>query len=214
MVTKRISLPNILPASRDDASKKAIAAIIGKFSIRPHPALGWVLAIALVPAQFALSHQAHADDPLAGCRNAIELFEKDRQAAEDEAQWCVDSLKQLRQDAVADGFKDKVGEFVGGEVEQQNALGMASVSRKYVSNGQTITVQQMEMGGNPLGALGALAQFGGGRKVRISGNSGTLMSEGKKSTLMMNLSSGAMLNFESYDVGGDEVVSFARTFLE
>ena len=169
----------------------------------------------------AFSGYAVADSAVDGCKSAIKAFEsKDVDGALEEARWCVEALEQEKQSSVATSFSDKVGSFVGEEVEENKAMGMMVTSRRYVDGDKEVTVTLTQSGGgaSPMGALGAIANMGmmgAGKKFRMQGHTGTDMSEGSQAKLMITPKSGSgFISFESRDISPTELRAFTEEFLK
>jgi hypothetical protein len=98
-------------------------------------------------------------------------------------------------------------------------MGMSSVERSYTKSGSKIKVS-LAGGASAAGnsAFSALAQIGlqmgggGGTKVRIQRRSAVINNKGNSVQLIVTLKSGGVLNFDSRDVGEDELVAFAKKF--
>ena len=172
--------------------------------------------LAIVLALLVQVAYATVPEPVQACQDAVDNFEADPEQALDDAKWCVEQLEQLAQDKKAEQFKDEIAGYKAGQVEQNRVMGMASIITDYRKDGKTIKVTRMQATdqANPLSALAGLAQFGGGRKVRIAGNTGTLMEQNGQVTLNLTLKEGGTLMFESYDATANEVRNFATAFLK
>lgn len=177
-----------------------------------------VMTLLIALLAIALPAQA-ADDPEKIFKEVIELLEDgDTEAALEEAKWGVERLEQMRQDKVSDVFPDKVGDYKGGDLSKNKAMGMMVTERTYSHDGGDVSVTLTEGsgGGGALSGFGALAQMagvmGGGRKVRIQRRTGSAMSEGSDSTINMGLESGGNLMFQSNDIDLDALIEFAEEF--
>lgn len=167
-----------------------------------------------------LAGPAWAETPVDGCKSAIEAFEDDDlELALEEARWCVELLEQQKQAAVANNFKDSVAGFSGGETDTQKAMGMMITSRSYSKGDSSVTVSltqsssESAMGG--FGALASMGMMGAGQKVRIKGNTGTYIKDGRDSKLMISpRNGGGLLNFESRDMDQAGLTAFAEAFIE
>jgi len=158
------------------------------------------------------------DDPAATCASAAELIkEDDLEGALEEARWCVTQLEQMKQGQVSAFFIDEVNGYKGGELEQQEAMGFSMIERSYSKDGKIIKVS---LSGGASGAannaFAALANFGmnsaKGKKVRIQKRTGILNKDKRSNQLGITLKSGGLLNLESRDVSGEELVAFAKKF--
>ncbi|MEM1435102.1 MAG: hypothetical protein AAGG11_13670 [Pseudomonadota bacterium] len=160
--------------------------------------------------------QAAEENPTQACKDAFDAWPDAEQALRD-ATWCVEQLEQAKQDAMANRFKDEVGDFVGQQVQQNRAMGMVTIDRSYRAGNRTIRVQQITTTSeaNPFAAIASMAQMAGsGRKYRIAGQTGVDMSQGNKAVLNVANQEGGSTNFESNDVPIDVLVSFAKEFFE
>ncbi|MEM7100527.1 MAG: hypothetical protein AAF541_19840 [Pseudomonadota bacterium] len=184
--------------------------IKGLLSIQTFAA-GVIIIVALTasPPTYAVAEQVQA------CQDAVENFDDSVEQALDDARWCVEQLEQMIQDQQADEFKEEVADYTRGEVEKQKMMGMSTIIATYTKSGNDIQVTRMGVGdgANPLSALAGFAQLGGGRKMRIGGNTGTLLDQGGEARLTLTMQDGSTLMFESRDVKGNEITDFAREFL-
>ncbi len=126
----------------------------------------------------------------------------------------LDQIDHDLLDSTAALFPESVGAYTRGEVDTQKAMGMDITECTYRSEeGNEVEVQLMGGGGGMLGSLADLgASFGGGRKVRIQGRSGTAMEDDGETTLMLKLKSGKSLSFTSRSLDRDAVTTFAEAF--
>jgi hypothetical protein len=163
---------------------------------------------------------AWAESPVDGCKSAIEAFEdEDIELALEEARWCVELLEQQKQASVADSFKDSVAGYTGGETETQKAMGMMITTRSYSKGDSSVTVSltqtSSESAMSGFGALASMGMMGAGQKVRVRGNTGTFIKEGRDAQLMITpRSGGGLLNFESSDLDQAGLTGFAEDFLK
>jgi len=176
----------------------------------------WVLASFIAVSSAAGTAVAADDDPVAACAEAVSLYKDDDvEGALEEARWCVSQLEQIRQNSVASFFRDEIAGYQGGELSNQQAMGISMIERSYTNGDQQIDVS-LTGGASANNAFAALAQMGMssgmGQKVRIQKRTGTLTDENGTVTVMVSLKSGGMLQFESYSASSDEVVEFANAF--
>lgn len=164
-----------------------------------------------------------ADEAAAACLEAARLIQEDQDydGALEEAGWCVEGLKQIKQAQTLAVFPDEVAGYVGGEISNQSALGMNMIERTYTKDGNDIKFSLTAGSGSAgAGGLAMLAQLGmglggagGGKKIRIQKRTVVDSSESSgKSTFLVQLKSGGMMNVESSTVGRDDVVDFLRKF--
>lgn len=164
------------------------------------------------------SNAQSAEDASIACTEAARLIdENDFVGALDEAEWCVESLKQLKQQRTLTVFPDTLNGYVGGELDNQSAMGMSIMEREYTLNGNQINVTLT--GGVAGGGLAALAQLGlgmgsgGGKKMRIQKRTVIDMSkEGAESQYMAQLKSGGMLMISSNDLDAATLLEFVKAF--
>ncbi len=159
-----------------------------------------------------------AEEAATACQEAARLIaEDDLVGALDEAKWCVESLQQLRQQATLTVFPDAVAGFEGGEIDNQSAMGMTIIERRYSSDGNDIAVSLTT--GVAGGGLAALAQLGmgmgagSGKKIRVQKRTVLDMSEGGgEAQFMVQLKSGGMLTISSSDLSSEELLPFVKAF--
>lgn len=175
-----------------------------------------VAAALLIPSA-QVSAQS-AEDAAAACMEASKLIgEEDFVGALDEAEWCVEGLRQLKQQQTMAVFPDTVDGFSGGQVDNQSAMGMNIIERKYTLDDRSVSV--VYTGGVAGGGLAALAQFAsgigssGGKKMRIQKRTVIDMSdEGGQAEYMVQFKSGGMLMVSSDELDGEELLEFVRAF--
>lgn len=158
-----------------------------------------------------------AEDAAAACTEAARLIgEDDLVGALDEAKWCVESLQQLRQQATLTLFPDDVEGYIGGEIDNQSAMGMTIIERSYAKDGSEVSVSLTT--GMAGGGLAALAQLGmgmgggAGKKLRVQKRTVLDMSDGGEAQYMVQLKNGGMLNITSMDVDAESLIPFLRAF--
>lgn len=159
-----------------------------------------------------------AEDASAACTEAARLIdEKDFVGALDEANWCVESLRQLKQQRTLTVFPDSVEGFVGGELDNQSVMGMSIIERSYSLNADQVDVALTT--GVAGGGLAALAQLGmgmgagSGKKMRIQKRTVVDMSQqGGESQYMVQLKSGGMLMITSDDLEAAQLLTFVKAF--
>lgn len=174
------------------------------------------VAILLMPGTQV--HAQSAEDASAACTEASRLIaEEDFVGALDEAEWCVESLRQIKQQLTLTLFPDDVDGFVGGEMDNQSAMGMTIIEREYALDNSSVSVSLT--GGVAGGGLAALAQFasgmgtGGGKKMRVQKRTVIDMSdESGQAEYMVQLKSGGMLMMSSNDLDSAALLEFVRAF--
>lgn len=157
------------------------------------------------------------DEAATACKEAARLIEEDDfVGALDEARWCVESLQQIKQDAVLTLFPDTIEGFKGGELNNQSAMGITILERDYSNADGDVSVTLTT--GVAGGGLAALAQLGmglgagTGKKLRIQKRTVLDMSERNKRQFMVQLKSSGMLNMTSTSLDADALELFVRAF--
>ncbi len=166
------------------------------------------------------------DEAIAACLEAARLIQEDDDisGALEEANWCVAGIKQLNQEKTLSLLPDEVENFAGGEIENEQIMGLSVIKREYTSGDQSlnvsITTSTGEAGG--LGGLGALAQLGaifggaaasaGGKQVRVQKRTVMASDEGDGGALNVKLKSGGTMAVESDNMDSEELLDFLRAF--
>jgi len=173
------------------------------------------------------SHANAVDEAADACVEAARLIREDDDldAAIEEANWCLTGLNQLKEEIKLSLLPDELDGFVGGEIENENVLGIANIKRVYTRDGDSLTVTLTTTGN--AGAAGALAGLGelgklfgalegagagGGKKIRIQRRTVIVSDEGGQGSLRATLKSGGTLTVESQDLDSDELTDFLREF--
>lgn len=159
-----------------------------------------------------------AEDASAACLEAARMIEEnDLVGALDEAKWCVESLEQMKRERTLTVFPDEVDGFLGGELQNESAMGMSMIEREYSRDGNAIKVALTS--GVAGGGLAALAQLGmgmggSGKKIRVQKRTVIDMSESSGNTqFMVQLKrSKGMLMISSDNLTSDDVLTFVRAF--
>ena len=187
-------------------------------AIRPAGTIAGVL-LAVASLSPLLASAQTADDASAACTEAARLIEEsDIDGAMEEAQWCVESLRQVRQQRTLSVFPDEVEGFAGGDLDNQSAMGMTMMERAYVSESGEIDVS-LTTGAAGAG-LAALAQMGmsfgasgGARKLRVQKRTVIDMSDEEgEAQYLVQLKSGGMLTIGSPTLSPEAVLEFVRAF--
>lgn len=173
-------------------------------------------AVILLPGTSVYAQSA--EDASAACIEASKLIEQeDYVGALDEAEWCVEGLRQLKQQRTLKVFPDTVDGFSGGEIDSQSAIGMIIIKRPYTRDSRSVSVSLT--GGIAGGGLAALAQFasgmtgGDGKKLRVQRRTVLDMSnQSGKAEYMVQLRSGGMLMFSSSDLDSVALLAFLKEF--
>ena len=177
-----------------------------------------IVALSILMMISGTSVAQTAEDASAACLEAARLIEEqDFVGALDEANWCVESLQQLKQQRTLTVFPDSVDGFTGGELDNQSAMGMSMIERSYTRDADQVNVQLTT--GVAGGGLAALAQLGmgmgtgSGKKMRIQKRTVIDMSEeGGQSQYMVQLKSGGMLMISSDDLDAASLLPFVKAF--
>jgi len=180
--------------------------------------LGGLILTLVGGAPFATAHAQTADEAATACTEAARLIEdEDLDGALDEAKWCVESLEQLRRQRTLTVFPESVEGFTGGELENQSAMGMTILNRRY--DGDEGDVDVALTTGAAGSGLAALAQMGmslggaRGKKLRIQKRTVLDMSEAEgDAQYLVQLKSGGMLTVSSPTIASEEVLEFVRSF--
>ena len=185
-----------------------------------------VVSAFVIAALFSSVNSARAqtaEDASAACLEAARMIEEnDFTSALEEAKWCVESLEQVKRERTFTVFPEEIAGFVGGELQDQSALGMSMIEREYRRDGDAISVSLVSgiaSGGLASGGLAALAQLGlgaggAGKKIRVQKRTVIDMSEseGNAQFLVQLKSSQGMLTISSDDLPSDDVLAFVRAF--
>lgn len=169
----------------------------------------------LVTLTMATPLLSQADDTVDLLKEAIGLVQAGNYTeAREVVAIALDQIDHQLLDTTAALFPQSIGGFTRDDVGTQKAMGIEITEATYRSNtGDEIKVQLMGGGGGVLGNIADLgASFGGGRKVRIQGRSGTAMDDGGENSIMLKLKSGKSLSFTSSGLEIEAVTSFAEAF--
>lgn len=157
------------------------------------------------------------EDAAAACTEAASLIADDDIAgALDEAKWCVESLQQLKQQAMLTIFPDTVLGYTGGDIDNQSAMGMSILEREYLGADGTVSVSLTT--GVAGGGLAALAQLGmgltsgGGKKLRIQKRTVMDLGDSTAGQYMVQLKSGATLAISSDELNAEQLLPFVKAF--
>ena len=165
--------------------------------------------------QFTFAPWAQAENTSELLEEAIDLLKQENYTeAREVIAIALDQVDHRLLDTTAATFPETVGEFARGDVNTQKAMGIDLTECVYTNKkGNEIQVQLMGGGSSMFGGLAALgSSFGGGRKVRIQGRSGTMMDSDGEVTLALTLKNGKSLIFVSNMIDGDGVNDFAEKF--
>jgi len=181
--------------------------------------LGVLFCGAMATYSSQLSAQESKADTIAACEEAARLLEDgDIDAALDEAEWCREGLLQMKQSQTLAVFPDEVGDYKGGEVTNDDVLGMVTMGRVYQNDGKSLDLQLVSGGIAGIGSLGQLFNSLGslagadGEKIRIQRRTVVNSSDDSNTLLTVTLKSGGMLTVKSSTVSGDAAVEFLKAF--
>lgn len=183
------------------------------------PASLTILAVLVSVAGSAMGQQQSLEDAANACQEAARLIaDDDLVGALDEAQWCVESLQQLKQQQTLTLFPDLIAGFNGGEIQNQSAMGMTIIERSYEKSDQSINVALTSgVAGSGLAALAQLSMglgaTGSGKKLRVQRRTVINMSQPDSSSeYMVQLKSGGMLAIKSNTLTESDLLEFVREF--
>lgn len=160
-----------------------------------------------------------ADTPESSCKEIMGLVSKqDYQAALEEARWCVQALENSIQGEVAKFFKENVAGWKRTNFQEQNAMGMATISSTYEKDGKRLNVSLMGQQGSGSGfgaAMGNFAKMGmmqAGKRFRVQRLAATADNNGN---IMVMLDDGSFFQIESRDYNtADEALNGLEPFLD
>jgi hypothetical protein len=157
------------------------------------------------------------EEAAAACTEAARLIvEDDLAGALDEANWCVESLQQMKQQAMLNVFPDTVASYAGGDIGNQSAMGMTILEREYTGADGVVSVSLTT--GIAGGGLAALAQLGmgltsgGGKKLRIQKRTVLDLGDSSEGQYMVQLKSGATLAITSEELNAEQLLPFVKAF--
>ena len=127
---------------------------------------------------------------IAALKEGIELLEDNQiDDGAEEIRWGLELIDKAKQSGIDKYLIDEVGEFKGGEIVKNKAMGVSITERVYTNEaGDKITVTLTRMaadggaGGGFLAGLGGLANLGmmQGERVRYGGVVGSAMKQGRE----------------------------------
>ena len=152
------------------------------------------------------------------CSEAARLIREDNlDDALDEANWCLEGLKQLKQAQTLAVLPDEVNGFVGGEVSSNSILGMTTMERSYQQGDTSVLVSMMTVEGDG-GGFAAIAAMGmglgaAGKKHRIQKRTVIDNSTASgKAEFIIQMKSGGMINVSSKMLKPEVVLDFIKAF--
>ncbi len=197
------------------ASKDLVSYIMSRsFAVAGGSAL---IMSSSVWAQSEAMQVAQVSEAVEACQAAADLGESgDLEAALEEARWCLEVFEQIRRDSAFAVFPDELAGWAGGELNNQSAMGVTLLSRRYTKGEQAIDVSVTTgVAGTGLAALaqlGASLGAGQGQKFRVQRRTVTDMSDASGETVnyLVELRSGGMMNIESSNSGKADVRAFVE----
>jgi hypothetical protein len=154
-----------------------------------------------------------ADDPVASCKKAAELYASaDLSGAIEEAKWCLDNLEQLQQAQKAGKFAPEVAGWKRGELNQQKALGFSNIDVQYTREGKTIDVSYTGGGGGGIASMFSQMGLaaGGAKKIRLGHYTGVVVEDGSQNQILIGLKmTPGMITLSSNNASLDEMTAFA-----
>ncbi len=175
----------------------------------------WLSFCLLCALTTVASMPAQADSTNDLLKEAIGLLEQDNYTeAREVVAIALDQIDHHLLDTTAANFPAQIGAFTRGKVNTEKAMGMDMTECTYSDKqDHDVQVQLMGGGGGMMGGLAALgASFGGGRKVRIQGHTGTMIEDEGEFTLTLKMKSGKSLIITSSSLDGEGVNNFAEAF--
>jgi len=175
------------------------------------------LAIVLLSTLTQTHAQTSIEESAEACDEAARLIREDKlEDALDEANWCLEGLKQLRQSKTLRVLPDRVNDYVGGEIQSENILGMTTINREYTNGDTKVVVSLMSTGGD-LGGLAAIASMGmnmaSGKKYRVQKRTVfDATSANGTADFFVQLKSGGMMNISSKALEPESVLEFIKAF--
>jgi len=189
--------------------------------------LGATILLTGLTPQVAMANAV--DDAADACIEAARLIreEDDINGAIEEAQWCLEGMTQLKEEIKLSLLPDEIEGFVGGEISNQNMLGMSVIERDYTRDDEALnlSITTSGSGGSGAAGLGALGELGKlfenagalggaatGRKVRVQKRTVLASDDAGEGSLSVTLKSGGTLNITSQQLDSEELLDFLRAF--
>jgi len=181
--------------------------------------LALALAVTSSVAFASEEQEKNIKDAVKALKEGIELVENGEiDAGAEEIRWGLELIDKAKQGSIDEHFSDEVGEYKGGDIAKNKAMGMSITERSYTKNGNsirvTLTRKTADGGGGLMQGLGSIAQFGmmQGERVRIGGRTGSAMNQGRDKTINLSLEDSSLLAFASRDVSLEDLTEFADEF--
>ena len=167
----------------------------------------------------SISTAQTVEESAEACSEAARLIKEDKlEEALDEANWCLEGLKQLKQAQTLAVLPDEVNGFVGSEISSNSILGMTTMERSYQQGDTIVQVSMMTVEGEGSGGFAALAAMGmslgsAGKKHRIQKRTVIDNSTASgKAEFIVQMKSGGMINVSSKTLNPEAVLDFIKAF--
>ena len=176
-----------------------------------------VLAISTLTTLMLANANGHAqtnlDDISAACSAAGNLVtDNNINGAYEEAQWCFESVRQLRQEQTIAVFPDTIDGFTGDQVDDNSVMGMTMIERSYSKGEQRLNVA-LGMGGmmSAVANMASSMMMPGVSKRRV-GSFTVWQMPNEDGQYLISLEQDASLTITTDSVDADEVMDFIRQF--
>ncbi|MEE9334535.1 MAG: hypothetical protein V3U65_10640 [Granulosicoccaceae bacterium] len=177
-----------------------------------------LVALVITVVMSSISIAQTVEESAEACSEAARLIKEDKlDDALDEANWCLEGLKQLKQSKTLAVLPDEVNGFVGSEVSSNSLLGMTTMERTYQQGDTSVLVSMMSVEGDG-GGFAAIAAMGmslgsAGKKYRVQKRTVVDNSTASgKAEYIVQMKSGGMINVSSKTLGSETVLDFIRAF--
>lgn len=174
-----------------------------------------LIASALAVTCFA-SSPALAEDSLKTILDRVAKYESEGQIkkALEELSWAQNSLQEANKKKIAELLPKQIGDFVGGEVQSNDVMGMSATEREYTAGEKSIKLSLLgsssaagKAANNPFAAFGQIAMMGAGmdpsaRTTRMNGRTTTIKQEqgSDQIEMMISLKNGSTVRLEASGV--------------
>ncbi len=175
---------------------------------------------------FALLAVAVVFNNIAVAEDINEIFKKVNQFIEkenyskaiEELAWANKELEKLHNKKLATLLPDEIEGYQGQKIEQQSAIGISSISRKYKKDGDQIELNIAGGGKGGMAGIGKMAAMFGGNQpgvetFRLDGLTANLNTSSRRPELTVFLESGSILSLKKRKKGEDPeetLKSFAK----
>ena len=177
-----------------------------------------ILAVSTLTTLVLVSTSGHAqtnnEEVSTTCSEAARLIaDNDINGAFEEAQWCFESVHQLKQQQTIAIFPDSIDGFVGDQIEDNSAMGMVIIERSYTRGEQQLSVQ-LGVGAMVSAAAqmaSAMTMVPGITRKRV-GSFTVVQMPNSEGEFMVALENDASLIITTDSVDADGVMDFLRQF--